>query len=180
MDSRWLGISYRVPSEPSRKRVYVWRKVKEMGAVYLQQAVGVVPFTDALLAQLETLRDEVGGMGGEAAIAFLTFIHPEDEERLRADSRALRDEEYSELTEKCEGLVDELERETASGKFTFAEVEESEEELAKIQRWMKKISSRDYFDAPGRADAERAYAAAEERLSLFSDEVFRREGLGQA
>ena len=30
----WLGITYTVPAKPSKARVYIWRKLKELGAEY--------------------------------------------------------------------------------------------------------------------------------------------------
>ena len=33
----WLALSYNVPINPSKVRVYVWRKLKEFGAEYLRQ-----------------------------------------------------------------------------------------------------------------------------------------------
>ncbi len=39
----WLLLVYRVPSEPSNNRVSVWRELKRLGALYLQQCVCIVP-----------------------------------------------------------------------------------------------------------------------------------------
>ena len=36
---RWLQLTYKVPSEPSQKRVWVWRRVQSMGAYALQNSV---------------------------------------------------------------------------------------------------------------------------------------------
>ena len=34
-DAGWLILIYRVPSEPTRLRAAVWRRLKELGAIYL-------------------------------------------------------------------------------------------------------------------------------------------------
>ena len=39
----WLVITYRLPPEPSRHRVAVWRELRRVGAVALQQATWAVP-----------------------------------------------------------------------------------------------------------------------------------------
>ena len=44
----WLLLVYRVPSEPASKRVTIWRDLKRLGALYLQQCVCLVPHTEAL------------------------------------------------------------------------------------------------------------------------------------
>ncbi len=35
----WLVLVYRVPSEPTRLRATVWRRLKGLGAVYLQNSI---------------------------------------------------------------------------------------------------------------------------------------------
>ena len=64
-------------------------------------------------------------------------------------------------------MIDELDREGAREKFTFAEVEENEAVLAKLRRWAGRIRWRDVFGAPRRAAAETALRAAQERLDIF-------------
>src|SRR5262249_57473118 len=40
---RWLLLIYRVPSEPSRLRATVWRRIKSLGAIYLQNSAAALP-----------------------------------------------------------------------------------------------------------------------------------------
>ena len=39
----WVLLIYRLPREPSRHRVAVWRKLKDLGALYLQDGVAALP-----------------------------------------------------------------------------------------------------------------------------------------
>ena len=36
-------LVYRLPREPSRHRVAVWRKLRDLGALYLQDGVAALP-----------------------------------------------------------------------------------------------------------------------------------------
>src|SRR5215218_3131063 len=40
---RWLILIYHLPREPSRHRVAVWRKLKALGALYLQDGAAALP-----------------------------------------------------------------------------------------------------------------------------------------
>ena len=40
---RWLLLIYRVPPEPTRLRSTVWRRIKSLGAIYLQNSVAALP-----------------------------------------------------------------------------------------------------------------------------------------
>jgi len=42
----WLLLTYKVPSEPAAKRIALWRRLKGMGGVYLQNGVCLLPKTD--------------------------------------------------------------------------------------------------------------------------------------
>jgi hypothetical protein len=62
-------------------------------------------------------------------------------ERFRAD----RAREYDELTERCGALLAEISKETKAGKFSFADLEENEQDLAKLVRWLAEIRARGFF-----------------------------------
>jgi hypothetical protein len=40
---RWLILIYHLPRDPSRHRVAVWRKLKALGALYLQDVAAPSP-----------------------------------------------------------------------------------------------------------------------------------------
>jgi dsRNA-specific ribonuclease len=87
-----------------------------------------------------------------------------------------RDEEYEEVADTAERLVEEIARETRKGKFTFAALEEVEGEHERLVRWVARVVARDVCGALGRADAQAKLAAAEQALEVFAEEVQRREG----
>lgn len=64
----WLLFLYKVPHEPSTRRVYVWRKLKRLGAVLLQDAAWALPMVSTNLEQLQKLSGEVEDLGGEAVL----------------------------------------------------------------------------------------------------------------
>ena len=172
----WLAITYKVPAEPSRTRVYLWRKLKELGAVYVQQGAAILPLSDILLAQVLALKSEVVSSGGEVLVGRMEFVDDEDGARVIAAFQLQRDGDYDEVVEQCERLMYELDRETGKEKFTYAEIEENETELARIHKWMERIVARDWFAASGHARAQQAIENAEKRSTLYTEEVERREG----
>ena len=52
----WLLLIYKVPTEPARQRAAVWRRVKALGAVYLQDGVAALPASPSAVG---ALMDEV-------------------------------------------------------------------------------------------------------------------------
>ncbi len=62
----WLLLTYKLPSDPSARRVYVWRKLKKLGAVTIFEAVWVLPDSQRTHEQFQWLVAEIQEMGGEA------------------------------------------------------------------------------------------------------------------
>jgi hypothetical protein len=64
----WLLFTYKVPNEPSARRVFVWRKLKGMGAILLLDAAWVLPANARTREKLQWLASEVQDMDGEAVL----------------------------------------------------------------------------------------------------------------
>jgi hypothetical protein len=63
----WLLLVYKVMSEPTAHRVYVWRKLKRLGAL-LHDAVWVLPATPWTRERLQWLAAEIGELAGEVML----------------------------------------------------------------------------------------------------------------
>ena len=66
--TKWLFLIYKIPREPSSKRVYIWRKLKMLGAFALQDAVFVMPYSEKSFEQFHWLAAEIVEMDGEAEV----------------------------------------------------------------------------------------------------------------
>src|SRR5438105_5385573 len=67
-ERRWLLLAYKVPRKPSASRVYVWRKLKRLGAVAIQDGVWVLPDTPRAKEQFQWLAAEIAELDGEATL----------------------------------------------------------------------------------------------------------------
>ena len=176
----WLVLVYRIKAESSGRRTYVWRQLRQLGAVYLQQAVAVLPDRPDLRAGLDQIGTRIRAGGGEASLLETVSPAPAWEAELVARFDAARDAEYDEVVESVERFEDEIRRETRKRRFRFAELEESEADWEKLRRWFARLTERDFFGAAGRAGAEEALARGRELLDGFTREVYRHEGLDRA
>src|SRR5690349_6199613 len=93
----WRLLIYRLPPQPSRPRVAIWRELRRLGALPLQQSVVIVPetepFTDAISAIVERIDRE----GGTSHAFLLADLPAEHHRRLTREWNALRDHEYAEI-----------------------------------------------------------------------------------
>ena len=173
----WLLLVYRIKAESSGRRTYVWRQLRQLGAVYLQQAVAVLPDRAGLRGELDRLGQRIRSTGGEVSMLETTSPSRDWEDELVARFNAARDAEYEEILDSVESFEDEIRRETRRKRFRFAELEEGEADWDKLQRWFARLIERDFFGAAGRAGAEAALARGRALLHEFTMEVYRAEGL---
>ena len=80
---RWLVFVHRLPAQPSNARVKVWRRLQQIGAVAVKNAVYALPNNAQSREDFEWLRTEVVALGGEATIFAATSIKGLDERRMK-------------------------------------------------------------------------------------------------
>jgi hypothetical protein len=168
---QWLVLVYRVPSEPTRLRAAVWRRLKSLGAIYLQNSVAALPADPKAERALRTLRNEiVQNMSGRAQLLSSTAMVGEAD--LLGEYNAARNDEYEEILDKCQDFRAEIEKETAAEHFTYGELEENEEDLAKLLRWHEKVKARDVFGATGAQTVEAALESCRTALDEYARRVY--------
>jgi uncharacterized protein YdbL (DUF1318 family) len=163
----WLVISVSTAGAAASLRVQVWRKLRSLGALYLQQSVCLLPATADVARDVRRLAGRVRQGGGTARVLPMAFTDPAEEQAVITELNTARDAEYAEVLDRLPELHRELAGEQARGRLTYAEVEESEADLQRFRTWLNKIVARDYFGAPGRAAAEAAVARCAQALADF-------------
>lgn len=168
----WLLLTYKVPPEPAKRRIALWRKLKALGAVYLQGGVCLLPKIDEHVRRLKVLENEIAAMEGEAVLLETIGLDRAQEDKVIARFSAERNEAYAELISRCNDFEAEIARERGIDKFTYAEVEENEEDLTKLRAWLDKIMRLDFYKASLRADAEQRVERCATLLDDYAREVF--------
>ena len=93
----WLLLIYKMPRDPSAPRVHIWRKLKQLGAVMLQDAVWVLPATAWTREQFQWLAAEIAETPGEALLWEAAVLPPTQESRLIAQFTAAIEGRYQAL-----------------------------------------------------------------------------------
>ncbi|MCL4425096.1 MAG: hypothetical protein M1299_02780 [Firmicutes bacterium] len=172
----WSILIYKIPSDPSRLRTFVWRELKRLGALYLQQAVCILPAQEGLRRELRGLKQRIESFGGEAILLEEVALPFPEDEAIQEKFRRLRDKEYLEFIEQNQAFHREIAREIERMNFSSEEVEEEEEEYQKLISWLRKIQERDWFSAPLREKAEATLSQSRELLEDFTQRVLEAVG----
>jgi hypothetical protein len=176
-NSGWLIIIYRVPSTPSTSRVTIWKRVKLLGAFLLQQSVYILPSIPTTKEAISALKEQIQHLGGECKILEITSLGEQQESEVIAGFNKNREEEYIEVVKACKELSQEIDEESKTEDFHFADLEENEKHLQRVRELLDSVIKRDYFEAEIRAKAFKLFNECEEKFAAFSHEVYAREGI---
>lgn len=166
-DDTWLLLAASTAKGADSLRVHVWRKLRGLGAVYVQQSVCLLPDRPAVAVAVRRLAAKVRAEGGTARVLHVRLADPVERGELVDEFRQAVTSEYEEVLERLPSFFDEIAQETTRGRATFAEVEESEADLARFEAWAAKIEARDYFAAPLGAEVRAEISRARRVLQAF-------------
>ena len=164
-DGGWVLLSVSTGSDASL-RVFVWRQLRRLGALYLHQSVCLLPDRPSVRAALAPVLARVRAQGGQVR-ELGVHVQAQEHRALVEEQRRDRDAEYAEVLERAPQLLAELATETERGRATYTEVEESEADLERFEKWVAAIAARDYFAAPGAIAAHGAIQRCRTALAAF-------------
>jgi len=173
----WLLLLAQLPGSPSSARVALWRRLRGIGAAGLLNGAWVLPCAPAHAQFFEQLRETVHTHGGTAFVLAVSAASPEVNETIIRRFCADRSREYDEFAERCTAFLDEIGKETSAGKFTFAELEEGEQDLEKLARWLAKVQARDFFPDERRPRSAEMLEHCRMVLEGFAWAVYAAEGV---
>ncbi|KPI15371.1 hypothetical protein OK074_0079 [Actinobacteria bacterium OK074] len=162
----------RLPAEPSRYRVAVWRELRRIGALSLGQGVWAVPDVPVFADGTARALDLTERSGGQAVTLNASGRGPEDAARFRAMFTAARSADWTEFLADCGKFEEELAKEIRIAKFTLAELEEEEQSLERLRRWHRDLTARDVFGAPEAAEAGERLRQCAAACEDYAERVF--------
>lgn len=170
---RFVLFVYRMPQKPTAGRVAVWRMLKKIGAIYIQQSVCAFPANSALERDLAAVVARISASGGEYHLLPLADQSDSEQTKLIAQFREQATRHYEEIIENCEvNFQKEIEFEIYRKNFTYEEAEEIRSDYDKIVSWFQRVQERDWFDAPARRDAEGWLVKCQQMLERFEARVY--------
>ncbi|MFN3847148.1 MAG: Chromate resistance protein ChrB [Paracoccaceae bacterium] len=166
----WLLLTYKVSPEPAARRIAVWRKLKGMGADYLQNSVCLLPKTDDHVRRLKMLENNIAK--GESVILETLALDQAQEDKVVERFKADRNEACLEFLDKCDDFEHEVAKEIAASHYTYAELEENDVDLKKLQGWLAKSRKIDFYGAERAVEAEERLQGSADVLDDYARRVF--------
>ncbi|HEX6477254.1 MAG TPA: Chromate resistance protein ChrB [Ktedonobacteraceae bacterium] len=174
---RWLQLTYKVPSEPSQKRVWVWRRLQNLGAFALQNSVYLLPYSEEVEKQFRQLAHEIHEMGGEASIFSVVALDAADERRILQVIVEARNYEYNTVIKVCARFLAKARTviETQNwNEQVHAEFAEVLEKVHVLFRTAKRHDMLGSLTASKRASAAESLAVCEQLFRVLLDQEYAR------
>ncbi|MDQ2886948.1 MAG: hypothetical protein M3Y39_12805 [Chloroflexota bacterium] len=172
---RWLQLTYKVPSEPSQKRVWVWRRLQNMGAYALQNSVYLLPFSEEVEKRFRQLAQEIREMGGDASVFSVIPLDASDERRIQHTLLEARNNEYNLVIATCTQFFARaaclVEAQDAT-ELVHAELAEMLEKMHTLFRSARRHDLLGALTAARRATAAETLAACEQFFRVLLDKDY--------
>lgn len=171
----WLLFLSQLPTNPSSLRVTVWRKMRAQGALSLQNGVWMLPDKAEPVHFLQELCGLIQKQGGGSQIFKVSPLSDAIEQDILNRFLQDRAEEYAELKEQCADFLKELKKEVERMNFSYAEYEENEQDLGKLESWFEKIQKRDFLGGDQAQEAAEWLEKCRQEFSEFAEKVIANE-----
>lgn len=102
---RWLLFVHQLPSGPSNLRVRTWRRLQQLGAIPIKQAVYALPDTPSAREDFEWLKTEVKAAGGDVSVFAADHVDTWSDDGLIDEFRRSRQEAYALLAGDIEKVL---------------------------------------------------------------------------
>jgi hypothetical protein len=142
---RWVLLAYRLPRDPSTRRIAVWRRLERLGVARLGDGLVALPADARTREQIDWIAEEVVEAGGSATVWHAVPGSAAQEKAVAETMRAARAAEYERVlahAREAAGLDD---RERARL-------------VRRLREELRRIGRRDFFAG---AERDQARAAVE-------------------
>jgi hypothetical protein len=141
---RWLLLVHQLPSEPSNVRVRTWRRLRQLGAVSVKQAVSVLPESPAARDAFQRLGADIVGAGGDVSVFSAASVDAGSDQALVEAFRQSRERDYGSVARDVEKA---LRGRPGRGK---PPTRPAARQLEQFRQRLGAAERLDFFDAPGR------------------------------
>jgi hypothetical protein len=148
--------------------------MRAAGALGIQNGVWILPERPEQILFLQDLSEIIQKQGAGCQIFKVSPLNETIEKNILELFSKDREEEYIEFLERSQEFLAEIEKESARQKFTYAELEENEQDLQHLSTWLGKIQKRDFTGGDIANTAASIYAKCQMAFETFSDSVYNR------
>src|SRR3954453_13745705 len=101
----WLLLIHQLPAKPAYLRVKIWRRLQDLGAIAVKNAVHALPMNEEAQEDFEWLLSEIVEGGGEGILWEARLVGGLSDQEIRALFDRARDADYEEVAKQTRALA---------------------------------------------------------------------------
>ena len=144
---RWLLFVHQLPPKASNLRVRTWRRLQQLGAIPIKQAVYALPDTPNTREDFEWLKTEVKAAGGDASVFAADHVDTWSDDALVDEFRRAGQDAYAALARDIEKV---LKRASAARRPRGTRAPATRRLLDVFRQRLTAIEGVDFFGSAGR------------------------------
>jgi hypothetical protein len=161
---RWLLLIHQLPAKPAYFRVKIWRRLNDLGAVLIKNAVYALPANAETQEDFEWLLREIAEGGGEAVVCEARLVDGMSDHQVRDLFNAARDADYDAIADEARAITSELDDKIEPDKRT-----ELKGRLTRLRTRRDQTVAIDFFGANGRETADGLIREIQGTLAIEKD-----------
>lgn len=154
--NRWLLLMLQLPVAGSNRRVKVWRRLQQIGALPIRNGVYALPNSAQAQEDFQWLKPEVEEAGGQVSIFAASAVEGLTDDGIVEQFQKLRAPDYAAFLKDARAVERRFGRKGMASDDLVRAVRQLRDRATRLQ-------AIDFFGASGRDEAEQAVSALEER-----------------
>ena len=159
---KWLLLVHQLPPRPSSIRVKIWRRLQQLGAIAVKNAVYLLPNSSETREDFEWMRTQIVSLGGEATVLATDSIDAGSDDDLIKVFQKARKEDYAALFQDVQKTLRSVPK---SGTLKGPRLLRLQRTERQQRERFSQLESIDFFSAPGRDRVREVLARVEGRLA---------------
>lgn len=161
----WLILIHQIPAKPTYFRAKIWRRLQQIGAIPIKQAVYAMPKTGQCLEDLSWIAKEISDQGGEAILLNSSLLEGLTDRQLINIFEKTRRADYEKILGDAQSLMDSFkslqvdDRHLSDCRVTFRKLKKSFTSTVDI----------DFFPVPEQVQARTLLDALEATINQPSE-----------
>jgi hypothetical protein len=166
--SRWLLLVHQLPTSPSRARVKTWRRLQQLGAVAIRNAVYVLPDSAQAREDFEWMKAEILANKGGASIFAADTIDSITDDEIVGAFRADRERSFEAIRTDARKL---MRNGVRVGAMRGTNLRRLQRAVRQLRDRFTQVTASDLFGASGREETNTSLADLEGLVTVPATDV---------
>jgi len=157
----WLLLVYQLPARPSNIRVGTWRRLQKVGAAGLKNSAYVLPNSPQAQEDFEWIKAEIAARKGQANVFAADHLDFATRDEIVVAFQTARRADFAVIRKEAEKLL----KKVKAGRMATPVRQRLVRGARRLRERWSEILSIDFFEAPGREEANTLLELLDRRLA---------------